>query len=45
MDTYRSVVESERASGLQRSLVRGLGMVAGLVVLGLLILFWLPIGF
>ena len=36
---------SERASGLQRSLVRGLGMVAGLVVLGLLILFWLPIGF
>ncbi len=37
-------MESERASGLQRSLVRGLGMVAGLVILALLILFWLPIG-
>ena len=43
MDTYRSVVESERASGSQRTLYRVLGLGVSLVILVLLILLWLPI--
>ena len=44
VDTYRSVVESQRDTGYRRAVVRGIGLAVSLVILLLLVVFWLPYG-